>query len=178
MSDVQKPYETIEDFATGQRVPDIGPEGNRQAVERFLVENKGYDKSDLEIDAPMELIVAGEPYRSRVDLVVRVDGTPFMALQCPAGSIASREREIASAARLVFPDAQIPVAVSSDGQNAIVLDTVSGKKLGEGMAAIPSKEDARNALKNYTPTPIPKDRFEREKLVFRTYDLENVNRRI
>jgi len=176
VSAVQKPYETIEDFATGRKVPDIGAEGNRQDVERFLVEAKGYDKSDLEIDAPMELTVAGEPYRAKVDLVVRVDGVPYMAFKCVAGSLGSREREIASAARLVFPDAQIPIAVSSDGESAIVLDAISGKKLGEGLSAIPSREAARKALESYEPTPVSKDRFEREKLVFRTYDLENVNR--
>jgi len=178
VSDVQKPHDTIEDFATGRQVPDIGAEGNRQAVERFLVESKGYDKADLEIDAPMELIVAGEPYHSKVDLVVRVDGVPYMAFKCVAGSLASREREIASAARLVYPDAQIPVAVSSDGESAIVLDAISGKKMGEGMMAVPSKEEARAALKGFNPAPVPKDRLEREKLVFRTYDLENVNRRL
>ncbi len=178
MNDTQKPYDMIEDFATGRQVPNIGAEGNRQDVERFLVEEKGYDASDLEIDVPMVLTVAGEPYRSKVDLVVRVDGVPYMAFKCVAGSLASREREIASAARLIFPDAQVPVAVSSDGQNAIVLDAASGKKLGEGMAAIPSKADAQKALKAHKPRQIPKERLEREKLVFRTYDLENVNRQL
>ncbi len=176
MSDAQNSEGMIDDFATGRRVPDIGAEANRQAVERFLAAEKGYDKADMEIDVPMELTVAGEPYRSRLDLLVRVDGTPYMAFKCVAGSLASREREIASAARLLYPDPQIPVAVSSDGISAIVLDTVTGRKLGEGLAAIPSKAEARDALKNYEPTPVPKDRFEREKLVFRTYDLENVNR--
>jgi hypothetical protein len=175
---MSKPYKMIQDFATGKQVPDIGPEGNRQDVERFLVEQKGYDKADLEIDVPMDMTVAGEPYKSRVDLVVRVDGTPYMAFKCVAGYIGSRDREIASAARLVLPDAQIPVAVSSDGQNAIVIDTISGKKLSEGMDTIPSKEYARNALKHYEPRPVSKERLEREKLVFRTYDLENVNRKM
>ncbi len=178
MSDVKKACETLKDFATGRHVPDIGAEGNRQAVERYLVAEKGYEKTDMEIDVPMELTVAGEPYRSKVDLVVRVDGVPYMAFKCVAGSLGSREREIASGARLVFPDGQIPVAVSSDGESAIVLDAISGKKLGEAMAAIPSKADARKALKCYEPTPIPEKRLEREKLVFRTYDLENVNRQL
>ena len=72
-------------------------------------------------------------------------------------------------------DYQIPFAVVSDGKTAIVLDTVSGKKTGAGMAAIPSKEAAMRMLDSYQPISLPADRREREKLIFRTYDSENVN---
>ena len=63
----------------------------------------------------------------------------------------------------------------SDGKTAIVLDTVSGKKIGEGMDAIPSQEAGNSMLKSYQPVGLPTDRLEREKLIFRTYDNENVN---
>jgi len=97
-----------------------------------------------------------------------------MAIKCAAGSLGSREREIVAAARLL-KDYQIPFAVVSDGQTAIVLDTVSGKKTGEGMAAIPSKEAAGRMLDSCQPISLPADRREREKLIFRTYDSDNVN---
>ena len=38
-----KPYTTLIDFITGRETPNIGAEENRQVVERFLVEQKGYD---------------------------------------------------------------------------------------------------------------------------------------
>ena len=63
----------------------------------------------------------------------------------------------------------------SGGQTAIVLDTVSGTKIGNGLDAIPSKEEALAQLKSYTPVGFPKERLEREKFIFRTYDIENVN---
>jgi hypothetical protein len=40
---------------------------------------------------------------------------------------------------------------------------------------IPSREDAVQLLYKYSPRPIPDDRIEREKLVFRTYDSMKVN---
>ena len=103
VSNTLKPYETIIDFITGKDVPNIGAEEHRQAVERFLVEQKGFLKEDIEVDADIEMRVGGEPYRSQVDLVVSADGgkTRFMAIRCAAGSLGSREREIVAAARLL-----------------------------------------------------------------------------
>ena len=55
---------TVTDYITGEEIPDIEAEANRQAVERFLLEKKGYLKNDIEVDAAIMMIVAGEPYRS------------------------------------------------------------------------------------------------------------------
>ena len=133
-------------------------------------------KNDIEVDVAITMIIAGEPYRSSVDLVVSADSgkTRFMAIKCAAGSLGSREREIVAAARLL-DTYQIPFSVVSDGKSAIVLDTVSGKKVGEGMDAIPLKAEAHERLRSLVLQPFPKERREREKLIFRTYDSMNLN---
>ena len=171
-----KDYKLITDFVTGREVPNIGAEENRQAVEQFLVEQKGYLKEDIEVDVAINIIAGDELYRSLVDLVVGTDGgkTRIMALKCAAGSLGSREREILAAARLL-DKYQIPFSVISDGKTAIVLDTVSGKKVGEGLGAIFSKKEAIEKLKTLELRPFPKDRRKGEGLIFRTYDIENVN---
>jgi len=176
MTDISKPYTLITDFITGREVPNVGAEENRQAVERVLVEDKGYLKEDIQVDVDIAITVAGEPYHSQVDLVVSADGgkTRFMVIKCAAGSLASREREIVAAARLL-DEYQIPCAVVSDGKTAIVLDSVAGKKTGDGLDAIPSKQQAITMLESHTPKVLPGERREREKLIFRTYDIENVN---
>ncbi len=176
MADTLKPYTLITDFVTGREVPNVGAEENRQAVEKFLVLEKGYLKEDIQVDVDLAITVAGESYRSQVDLVVSPDGGPtrFMVIKCAAGSLGSREREIVAVARLL--DAyQIPRAVVSDGKTAVVLDTVAGKKIGDGLDAIPTRQEAIDELKSLTLTPFPAERREREKLIFRTYDIENVN---
>ena len=176
MSKTLKPYSMITDFVTGKEIPNVGAEENRQMVERYLVAEKGFSKEDIEVDVDIELTVAGEPYRSQIDLVVSVDGGPtrFMAIKCAAASLGSREREILAASRLLAEN-QLPYSVVSDGKTAIVLDTVSGKKLGEGLNAILSKAEAREKLKEIKPLPFPKEKREREKLIFRSYDSMNVN---
>ena len=97
-----------------------------------------------------------------------------MAIKCAAASLGSREREIIAAARLL-ESYQIPVSVVSDGKTAIVLDTVSGKKLGEGLDAVPSKDDLKEKLNSLDLIPLPNKRLEKEKLIFRSYDVMNVN---
>ena len=171
-----RPYTMITDYVTGREVPNVGAEENRQVVEKFLVEQKGYLKDDIQVDVDIAITVAGEPYRSQVDLVVSADGgkTRFMVVKCAAGSLGSREREIVAAARLL-DEYQIPFAVVSDGKTAVVLDTLTGKKIGDGLAAIPSRQEAAAKLKSFTPQAFPAERREREKLIFRTYDVENVN---
>lgn len=176
MADTLKPYTTITDFVTGRQVPNVGAEENRQAVEKLLVSEKGYLKEDIQVDVDLDITVAGEPHHSQVDLVVSTDGgrTRFMVIKCAAGSLGSREREIVAAARLL--DAyQIPRAVVSDGKTAVVLDTVAGKKIGDGLDAIPTRQEAVTEIKSLILMPLPAERREREKLIFRTYDMENVN---
>jgi len=176
MSEILKPYSMITDFVTGKKIPAVGAEDNRQMVERFLVAEKGYSKADIAVDVDIEITVAGETYRSQIDLVVSVDGgiTRFMAIKCAAASLGSREREILAASRLLGEN-QLPFSVVSDGKTAIVLDTVSGRKLGAGLNAIPSKADVREKMKTLQPQPFPKEKLEREKLIFRSYDSMNVN---
>lgn len=169
-----KPIATLIDFITGENLPDTGAEANRQAVEKLLVHEKGFAKSDIEVDANIELFIGGQPYRSQIDLIVSVGTTRFMLIKCAAGSLGSREREALAAARLV-ESYQIPLSVVSDGKTAIVLDTSSGKKKGEGLDAIPTRDDARRRLKTLVLQPLPAEKTEGEKLIFRTYDTMNVN---
>ena len=174
MPDTLKPYSMITDFVTGKEIPNVGAEENRQMLEQFLVNEMGYSKEDIAVDVDIEITVAGETYRSQIDLVVSLESNRFMAIKCAAASLGSREREILAAARLLAEN-QLPFSVVSDGKTAIVLDTVSGKKLGEGLDAIPSKAQAHEKLKEITLKPFPRDKREREKLIFRSYDSMNVN---
>ena len=84
----------ITDFITGNKIPNVGAEENRQMFVQFLVKEKGFSKEDIEVDVDIEMTVAGETYRSQIDLIVSVDGgaTRFMAVKCAAASLGSRER--------------------------------------------------------------------------------------
>lgn len=164
--------ETLMDFITGRPVPHAGAEANRQAVERRLVEEKGYAKSDIEVDVPITVNVPEGSYSSRLDLVVRVDGRRRMVVKCAAGSLGSRERETVAAARLLESE-PLPLALVSDGESVTVLDAGTGKVLGSGWERVPGP----NGLRDRTSLPpLSADRRQRESLIFRSYDGMIVNR--
>jgi ABC-type bacteriocin/lantibiotic exporter with double-glycine peptidase domain len=153
----------------------MGAEANRQAFERFLVTEKGYRPDEIEVDAPIRFEIDGELYESRVDLFVRIAGISLMAIKCAAGSLGSWEREILAAARLM-EDRPVPLSVVTDAKTAIVMETVSGKKVGTGLNAVWTRSEARQKIDTLTTSPLPTERIQREKLIFRSYDSMNVNR--
>jgi len=167
---------TLKDYLTGNLVPDVGAESHRQTVLRFLVEEKGYDRKALWMDAPLKLRIGDQPYLAKIDLIVKAGAPlrPIMAFKCCAGSLGSREREILAAAR-IFDSLPIPLAVVSDGRDALILDTATGKLSARGLAALPTPQEAARRLAEQPPQPYPEERREREKLIFRTYDQDNVN---
>jgi len=167
---------TLRDYLTGNVIPEVGAESHRQAVLRFLVEEKGYARDALWVDAPIHTRIAGSPYHAKIDLIAKAGErlVPFMAFKCCAGSLGSREREIVAAAR-IFDATMIPLAVVSDGRDATIIDTATGKPISYGLAALPSPSEAAHQLAAQAPGPYPEDRLEREKRVFRTYDQDNVN---
>lgn len=172
---------TLIDYITGKMVPDIGAEGSRQLFEKLLVENRGYDKTDILVDEPIKVMFKGEEYVSTVDLIVFCDKKPLMAVRCAAGSLASYEREILAAARLVY-DVQIPFSVSTNGKDALVRDVITGKsvhkpngekyEIGEGLEAVPTKAEGIKFLESFTYIPFPPEKKEREMIIFRSYDIE------
>lgn len=167
--------EYIKDFATGRDLLNTGSEANRQKVEAYLVNGKGFSKEDIIVDHDVDLEIGDETYSTQIDLIVTIDGVKFMAVKCAAASLASREREIVAASRIIEPEYQIPLSVVSDGDTALVFDTVSGNQAGEGMDAIPSREEACQSLKEMTLTPLAGKKIEKTKIIFRSYDTLNVN---
>lgn len=175
MTTIQKPYEMIVDFITGEPIPNIGSEENRQKLEKFLVTEKGYDKADIRVDADIVVSFKGEPYRSTVDLVIILENIQFMVIKCVAGAINTWEREILAAARVFEKSYQIPFCAVCDGQSALIIDTLTGKKVGHNIDDILSRSEAVKAMKDITLQPLPEKRFTKEQMIFRSYDLENVN---
>ena len=124
-----QPAETLTDYLTSRPVPNIGPEANRQAVIRYLIEEAGYRSEELETNGPISVAIEETRYASRVDIVVSNEGEALMLVKCAAGSLGSREREALAAARLV-KDPPLPLTLVSDGQAATLL--VDALVVGQG----------------------------------------------
>jgi len=164
----------ITDYITGKPVRNAGPEASRQIFENFLVQDKGYEKKDIKVDEKLVVQFKGEDYVSAIDLIVYCNKKALMAITCVAGSIGSYEREILAGARLVY-GYQIPLAISTDARDAIVMDTLSGKTTGKSLDAIPSKKDAFKMFESFKFEPLDESRKEREMIIYRSFNLEKVN---
>lgn len=164
----------ITDYITGKPVRNIGPEASRQIFEKFLVEDKGFEKSDIDVAVPIVVQFKGEDYHSSIDLIASVNGKAVMAITCVAGSIGSYEREILAGARLVF-DYQIPFAVTTDARNAIIMNSLTGKTIAEGLDEIPSKADLQKRMDSLEFKPFDEERREKEMIIYRSFNLEKVN---
>ena len=174
MAEDEISQDVMVDYITGKTVANVGTEEIRQRVEKYLVEEKGYQKEDISVGADIEIDIDGDRYASQLDLVVSVEKKGFMVIKCAAGSLESREREVISAAR-IFASRPLPVAVVSDSKTAVVYDTVSGKKIGKEMESIPSPSEAAVILSAFQPPETSDKKKQRERIVFRSYDSMNVN---
>ena len=141
--------ETLKDYITGQEVPDCDDEVIRQNMERLLVEEKGYDKADIEVDRWFDIDINGVLEKGRAELVVSVLKKPFMTIKSTRGSLVTREREALAASRLSC-DCQVPYSVVTNGRDAEFLDTLTGQVLAEGLEAVPNKEKALKMITNKT----------------------------
>ena len=164
----------ITDYITGKAVRNVGPEATRQLFEKFLVEEKGYDKKDIKVDEELIVQFKGEDYVSSIDLIVFCKEKALMAITCVAGSIGSYEREILAGARLIY-DYQIPFAVSTDARNAVFMDTLTGKTIGKELDAIPAKKDALKQIESIKYEPFDQNRKEREMIIYRSFNIEKIN---
>jgi Type I restriction enzyme R protein N terminus (HSDR_N) len=168
-------FEPIQDFITGREIDNVGSEASRQIFEKFLVETKGFRKQEIYVDVPLVVQFKGQDYVSAIDLIVCCDTRPCMAVTCVAGSIGSYEREILAGARLVY-EFQVPFAVSTDARNAVIMDTVSGKTIGQGLDAIPSRQEAENRMTSIQDTLYPPEKRKLEMIIYRSFNMEKINR--
>ncbi|MBW1990021.1 MAG: type I restriction enzyme HsdR N-terminal domain-containing protein, partial [Deltaproteobacteria bacterium] len=150
---VQKPFEMIEDYLTGEPVPLVGAEGNRQALLRYLVEERGFARADLARDVPLSFRVEGVRHDSALDLVLSWGERPVVVFKVAAGSLGSREREAVAAARLA-PGGPAHIAAVSDGKTATVLDAATGKPMGTGLDSLPGPEEAKELAARPAPAPL------------------------
>jgi hypothetical protein len=162
------PEESVRDYLTGRELPYGDDEYIRQAVERMLVEDKGFPARQIEVDLKFPIELCGERREGRLDLLVRSAGRPFMALKCTRGSLVTREREALASSRLAF-QSQVPLTVVTNGEDAELLDTASGKVLGRGLAAIPTLAEAKTRLAALPELPLPLERRIREERIYLAY---------
>ncbi len=138
----------LTDYLTGRRIDDTHDERYRQKLARHLVTQCGYAREDLTSRFKLTVSACGRQATIPVDFLVSLSGKIGMIIKYGPGSLVTRHKPAIAAARVICPYL-IPVAVVTNGENAHLLNSISGERIGEGLESIPSKEALTRQLKNH-----------------------------
>jgi len=166
-------YGILQDYLTGEELPDTDDERCRQQLARLLVEEKGYVPEELEPRLVIETTYNNQYVKSLIELTVSVSQRRIMIVRYGPGSLVTRERPAIAAARLLDPDYRIPLAVVTNCREAELLETGSGKVLSTGMNAIPKRQKALELFNELSFEPFgDEQRRDREARILNAFDVE------
>ena len=158
------------DFLTGKLLEDTHDERLRQEVARALVLQWGYDRQ--EIRSGEKIPIACNENRALVPLDFRIvlHRRTAMIIKYGPGSMVTRRRPALALSRLVAPY-QVPFVVVTNGRDAEILSGDSGRRLGEGLKAVPSKNRLLRLVAVAEWTPLTEKQIEMESRILYAYEI-------
>ena len=153
-------YGTLNDHLTGEELVDTDDERIRQQISRMMVDERGYGPDELQPRLKIETLFTRNFVTSTIDLTVAIEGRQTMIVRYGPGSLVSRERSALAAARVLNEAYRIPLAVVTNGRDALLLDTITGGVLAQGMEAIPERSRLEAMLPSLVFLP-PQDEEKR-----------------
>jgi len=166
-------YGSLRDYLTDEDLIDTDDERIRQQLSRLMVEEKGYDKTQLQPRNKIETLFSRCFVTSTIELTVSLQQKECMIIRYGPGSLVSRERAAIAAARVINPDYSIPLAVVTNGRDAELLDTRTGKILGYGLDSIPDRHTLEKMSEELVFHPPAKAiKRERELRILNAFDVE------
>jgi len=166
-------YGTLFDYLNGEELTDTDDERIRQDLSRWMVEEKGYAREELLPRLYIETLFSKSFVRSTIELTVSVNNRQFMIIRYGPGSLVSRERAAIAAARVLNPDYRIPLAVVTNGQDAELIDTTSGKIVDYGLHSIPDRAEVEEMIaKLRFSAPPDSNAREKELRILNAFDVE------
>ena len=160
----------LEDYLTGQTLPDTHDERIIQKISRFLIEKKGYSKNEVITRKKISLKIGEKTGTVTVHFIIQINKISFAVIMYGPGSIVTRQRPTIAAARLI-EDYMIPFSMITNGEEAILMDTMSGKVIGKELDSMPSQKQALTLLKDIRSAPLPKERREKEQRILYAMDI-------
>ncbi|MGO9612169.1 MAG: type I restriction enzyme HsdR N-terminal domain-containing protein [Dissulfurispiraceae bacterium] len=155
---------TMEDYVSHLEITHI-----QRRVLEFLILQKGYTRENIEVNKEFKVQLGDISFDVMADVVLKVDEKRFLVIKCAANSLDSWERHSVAFCRVV-DKYRIPYAVITDGDQARMLDALSGQLLTEGLDTIPSREKAQQIVQEVIFSPLPNDKHEREKRILHAFD--------
>ncbi len=148
------PHPPDNDPITGSPLTGHEDEPVRVVIEGLLLK-RGFTAADIAVEPTRHLHLGDEAVTVKVDLLVSRRGRPALVVRCAPGSLASRIQETIARARLIA-EPWAPLAVSTNGVDARLIEVADGRTLAKGLQAIPGPEELDAALADRPPRrPTP-----------------------
>jgi len=165
--------ETI-DYISGDSINDTHDERLKQKIAKLLITEKGYSKEDIQLRKKISVTVNGNTGIAIIDFIIRIDNQSFAIIKYGPGSLVTRQRPALSLGR-IYEKHIIPVSVVTNGFDAIVMDTDTGKVVGNGLDAIFSKKEALIRLCTFNKKQLTEKRMDKEQRIL--YAMEILTQR-
>jgi hypothetical protein len=160
------------DIITGERIADTHDERYRQKLGRLLVEQKGFDRSQIETRFPL-LCQAGETRAIvPIDFVLTVAKKTAMIVKYGPGSLTTRHRSALAASRLVSGH-QVPIVVVTNGEDADILNGTSGQPVRCGLQGIPTGAELTGITSRFGFDKISEQQMELESRILYCYEVDD-----
>jgi hypothetical protein len=161
----------LTDLITGKQLKDTHDERYRQKIAYLLMNQKGYSKPEIEPRRKLLVQAGNKKAVVKIDFLITISNRVRMLVRYGPGSLVTRRRPVLAASRLVVPY-QIPIAVVTNGEDAEILEGISGKVLCQGLEGIPSRQALNKLAANDPFIPISKQRAEIESRILYCYEVE------
>ena len=160
------------DFLTGKTIEDSHDERLRQEVAKCLVQQKGYDKADIRSGEKILVSCGEKGALLPLDFRISLHGKTAMIVKYGPGSILTRHQPALALSRLVAPY-QVPIVVVTNGHDMDVLSGENGRRLGEGVGAMPSKQRLLKLVSDGTWPSLPEKQIEMASRVLYAYEIDD-----
>jgi hypothetical protein len=162
----------LEDFITGRILDDTHDERYRQKVARLLVETKGYTRSDIRSEETVLVKTGTKSAKVPVTFIIYMDNRAAMLIQYGPGSLVTRYRPALALAKIAAP-CQIPVVVVTNGENADILDSVTGRVTASGFDHIPSKAQLAQRLHHHAWSTVSKQHAQMASRIVMAFEVDD-----
>jgi hypothetical protein len=126
------------DFLTGERRIDTHDERYRQKISKHLVQTLGYAKEDIRQNIVLAIAAGDQRASIKVDFLINQADKTGMLIKYAPGSLVTRRLSNLALSRVIHPY-QIPIIVTTNGEDAEIINGLNGKVIGQGVDSIPSK---------------------------------------
>lgn len=141
----------------------------QKRIVEFLISAKGYNSDDIQTNKDFRVDLPDASFSARADIAINIEDKIFCAIKCVMSSIESWERYSIAFCRVV-ESYQIPYAIVTDGEHAMILDVINGKPIAEGLDSIPSQAEAQRMAKEIVFIPYSQDKTEKAKRILHAFD--------